>query len=472
MRINFNLVNRFIILAALCLLVFQTASAQNGAAPPSAREITAKVDEYMKSAVEVERFSGSILIARDGQAIVSKSYGMANVELDVPNTPKTVFRLASLTKQFTATAIMMLQERGKLNVNDPFCKYLTDCPEVWQPITIRHLLTMTSGLPRLTGPELGPLRGLPATWEQWLVAIKKKPLDSVPGEKFKYANAGYTLLGFIIERVSGKSYGEFLQENIFTPLGMKQTGHEDPLRIIKNRATGYRQLPGDPITNVPYAEMIGLYAAGGIYSTTEDLLKWDQALYTDKLLSRKSIDEMFTPFKDMYPGKSYAYGWWTSQKFGRQEIAHGGNLAGFITYIARYPSERVTVIVLSNNGRGSSGKISNVLSAIVFGAPYEIPKERKAVTVGSSVLDKYVGQYQVQYPPTTFIITNENGKLMALRDAEPKVEMFAESETNFFLKTEDIQFTFVKDTNGVVTGFIVHQGDSTLYEVITGQKIK
>lgn len=390
----------FIIITALCLFVFQTASAQNAVAP-SEKQIRAKIDEYMKSAVEIERFSGSILVARDGKVIVSKGYGMANVEYDMPNTPKTVFRLASVTKQFTAAAIMMLQERGKLNINDAACKYLSDCPAAWQPITIRHLLTMTSGIPGVTATELGALRGLPVPWDQWLEATAKKPLEFAPGEKFKYSGSGYTLLGFIIERVSGKSYGEFLQENIFMPLGMKQTGYEDPLRIIKNRATGYRQLPGDPVTNVPYAEMIRLYAAGGIYSTTEDLLLWDKALYTEKLLSRKSIDEMFTPFRDMYPGKSYAYGWWTSQEFGRTEIAHGGNLAGFITYISRFPSEKVTVIVLSNNGRGSSGKISNVLSAIVFGAPYEIPKERKAVSVASSVLDKYVGEYKAQFPPTS-----------------------------------------------------------------------
>jgi CubicO group peptidase (beta-lactamase class C family) len=471
MFINFNFVNRFIIPALLSLFVFQTASAQNAAAP-SAREIAAKIDEYMKTAAAVERFSGSILVARDGQPIVSKSYGMANVELDVPNTPKTVFRLASLTKQFTAASVMMLQERGKLNTGDTICKYLTDCPEAWQPITIRHLLTMTSGIAGASLTEIGPLRGLPVPWDQWLEATKKKPLAFAPGETFRYNNSGYTLLGLIIERVSGKSYGEFLQENIFTPLGMKQTGYEDPRRIIKNRATGYRQLPGDPITNVPYAEIFALYAAGGIYSTTEDLLLWDKALYTEKLLSRKAIEEMFTPFKDMYPGKAYAYGWWTSQKFGRQEIAHGGNLAGFITYIARFPADRVTVIVLSNNGRGSSGKISNTLSAIVFGAPYEIPRERKAVAVASSVLDKYVGEYQFQYPPTTFIITNENGRLMAQRNTEPKTEMFAESETKFFLKTEDVQFTFVKDANGAVTGLIVDQGDGTLYEVMKGQKTK
>lgn len=471
MSSEFVSVNRLLFFAALCLLVLQSAAAQTKNAP-SDKQIAAQIDEYMKSAVEVERFSGSILVARDRRVIVSKGYGMANVEYDAPNTPNTVFRLASLTKQFTATAIMMLQERGKLNVSEPICKYLTDCPPAWQPVTIRHLLTMTHGIPGVTAAELGALRGLPVPWDQWLEATAKKPLEFAPGEKFKYLSAGYTLLGMIIERVSGKSYGDFLQENIFAPLEMNQSGYENPFRIIKNRATGYKQLPGEPLMNLPYKEIVGMYASGGVYSTTEDLFKWDNALYTEKLLSRKSIEEMFTPFKEMYPGKSYAYGWWTSEKFGRREIAHGGNATGFITYLARYPSDRVTIIVLSNNERGSSAKISNVLAAIVFGAPYEIPKERRAVRVASAALDRYAGEYRFEYPPTNFVIANENGKLTAQRNAEAKTEMFAESEDKFFLKTEDIQFTFVKDANGVVKGLIVHQGDGTLYEVMTGQKIK
>lgn len=460
---------RFLIAASACLLILHTAFAQVNR---SDTQIASEIERYMKSAVEFERFTGAILVARDGKPIVSKGYGLANVEHDAPNTPKTVFRLASLTKQFTATSIMMLQERGKLNINDPFCKYLTDCPSAWQPITIKQLLTMTSGIPGPSGLELGPLRGLPVPWDQWLDATKKKPLDFAPGSEFRYGNPGYTLLGFIIERVSGKTYGEFLDENIFKPLGMTQSGYENPLRIIRNRATGYRQLPGDPITNIPYAEMVGFFSAGGIYSTTEDLLLWDQALYTEKLLSKKSIDEMYVPDKEMLPGKAYASGVWVSKKHGRTEIAHGGNMAGFITYIARYPSDRVTVIVLSNNGRGSSGKISGVLSSIVFGSPFEMAYERKAVAVDSAVLDKYVGEYKFQQPSTTIVITNENGKLFQKRNTEAKFEMFAESDTKFFLKNEDIQLTFVKNTLGAVTGLVVHQGDGTLYEVITGQKIK
>jgi CubicO group peptidase (beta-lactamase class C family) len=465
-----NIFNRFIILAAVCLFVFQSASAQPAA--PSAQQIKAKVDEYMKAAVEFEKFSGSVLIAKDGKPIVSKGYGMANIEFDAPNNPQTVFRLASVSKQFTAAAIMILQERGKLSVNDSACKYLTNCPTAWQPITIRHLLTMTHGIPNVSALEIGGLRALPIPLDQWYEVTGKKPLEYAPGEKFKYLSAGYTVLGLIIERVSGKSYGEFMQENIFTPLRMKRTAYEAPFRIVKNRAIGYKQLPGDPITNVPYREIIRMYAAGGIYSTTEDLLLWDQALYTTKLLSKKSIEEMFTPFKDMYPGKSYAYGWWTSQKFGRREIAHGGNATGFITYFARYPEDRVTVIVLSNNQSGSAGKINDVLSAIVFGEKYEMPKERKAITVTPSVLEKYVGEYQAQFPPTNYKITIENGKLMFQEIDFLKAEMFAESETEFFLKAADMQIKFVKDANGTVIGFIVHQGDSTLYEVVNGKKVK
>lgn len=469
MRITIAPPRRLMILIALSLVVVQSVSAQK---VHSDKQNATEIERYMKSAVEYERFTGSILVARDGKPIVSKGYGLANVEYDAPNTPKTVFRLASLTKQFTATSIMMLQERGKLNVSDPICKHLTDCPSAWQPLTIRHLLTMTSGVPGTSAQELGPLRGLPVPWDQWLATVKKKPLDFAPGSEFRYGNPGYTLLGFIIEKVSGKTYGEFLDENIFTPLGMKQSGYENPLRIIKNRATGYRFLPGEPIANVPYAEMVGFFSAGGIYSTTEDLLLWDQALYTEKLVSKESIDAMYVHDKEILPGKSYASGVWTSQKHGRTEIAHGGNMAGFITYIARYPADRVTIIVLSNNGRGSSGKISGVLSSIVFGSPYEMPYGRKAIAVDPAILDKYIGEYKTEKPPTSITITNENGKLFQKRGGEQKQEMFAESETKFFLKTEDIQLVFAKDADGAVTGVTVFQGDGTIYESLSLQKAR
>lgn len=468
-----NLIKR---VAGFCLLlvVLQSSfvisiSAQTtpASSAPTAQQVAAKVDEYMNAAVKADGFTGSILVARDGATLASKGYGLANIELNVPNTPQTVFRLASLTKQFTALAIMALQERGKLSTGDSVCKYLDACPAAWQPITIRHLLTHTSGIPNYTSfPDFAKTSMSPATHESFIGRVKDRPLDFAPGEKFNYNNTGYYLLGVVVERAAGKSYEDFLRENIFTPLGMKNTGFDSPERIIKNRAAGYEG-QGERIHNASYIDMSNGYAAGFIVSTTEDLLLWDKALYTEKLVSRKSLDEMFTPFKDLAPGKNYAYAWWLEKQSDRQAISHSGHINGFATYIMRYPSERVTVIVLSNNRGVPSERIAKDLSAVVFGAAYKIPQERKVIPVSGAVLEKYVGQYQLR---PNFIITMslEGGKLMMQPNRPQKVEMFATSEIDFFLKAGNAQFTFVKDAQGNVTGLVFHlNGQDT-----TAPKIK
>jgi CubicO group peptidase (beta-lactamase class C family) len=197
------------------------------------------------------------------------------------------------------------------------------------------------------------------------------------------------------------------------------------------------------------------YASGAIISTTEDLLLWDKALYTEKLVSRKSFDEMFTPFKDLSPTKNYAYAWWLEKQSDRQAISHSGHINGFSTYLMRYPAERVTIIVLSNNRGAPSERVAKDLSAVVFGAAYKIPQERKVIAVPSAVLEKYVGQYQLR---PNFIITMslDDGKLMMQPNNPQKVEMFATSETDFFLKAGNARFTFVKDAQGLVTGLIFH----------------
>ncbi len=293
---------------------------------------------------------------------------------------------------------------------------------------------------------------LPMTTAELTEHFKNKPLEFTPGEKYAYSNSGYHLLGLIVERASGKSYADFLQENIFAPLGMKQTGYDDHRRVIKNRAAGYARGEGDSIVNAAYLDMSIPYAAGALFSTTEDLLLWEQALYTEKLVSRKSLDEMFTPFKN-----EYGYGWGISKRFDRQVMIHGGGIFGFSTFIARFPADRLTVIVLSNNQNTLSEKIANDLSAIVFGASYKIPQERKVVAVESQTLEKYVGQYQLA-PNFIITVTVENAKLMAQATGQPKFELFAESEAEFFLKAVDAQVTFIKDGKGNVTGLILHQG--------------
>jgi CubicO group peptidase (beta-lactamase class C family) len=453
-----KIANQITALLALCLLFVGQVSAQAPAAAsaPQAQEITRKVDEYMSAAVRVNRFSGAVLLARDGQPMVSRGYGMANIELGVPNTSQTVFRLGSVTKQFTSMAILLLQERGKLSVSDPICKYLSDCPPAWQPITIKHLLTHTAGVPNYTEfPDFMKTAAVDTTAAELTNRFRDKPLQFALGEKYAYSNSGYYLLGTIIERASGKSYPDFLQENIFTPLGMKQSGYDNPVRIIKNRAAGYARTT-DGFINAAPISMSTAYAAGALYSTVEDLLLWDQALYTVKLVSRKSLDEAFTPFKS-----NYGYGWTIGKRYDHQVIAHGGGIFGFSSYIARYPADRVTVVVLSNVEGAPSGEIANSLAAIIFGATYEVPAERKEIQVAAKTLEKYVGKYQLT-PQLVLTVTLEEGKLLAQVATQPKLELFAESETKFFFKTVNAQVTFVLSAQGEVTGVVFRQGGSDI----------
>jgi CubicO group peptidase (beta-lactamase class C family) len=390
MRNNFIFSNRFLSSLALCLFAAQFAVAQ---APAAAKQISAKIDEYLKAAVKFDQFSGSVLVARDGKPIFSKGYGMANIELNVPNTPKTVFRIGSLTKQFTSMAIMQLEERGKLSVNDGICKYLENCPAAWQAVTIRHLLTHTSGIPNFTGlPDWDDkLSAQPYTREGFVSLFRDLPLQFAPGEKMKYSNSGYYLLGLIVEKVSDKKYEEFLNENIFVPLGMKNSGSDDSRSILQNRAAGY-DWSGNSFVNTRYLNMLNTFSAGSLYSTTEDLLLWDKALSTEKLVSRKSLNEIFTPFKN-----EYAYGWRIAKRFDRNTTEHSGSINGFSAAILRFPAERVTVIILSNSDRTSATKAGVNLAAIVFGASYKLLEPQLFDILWTTILKKDVESAARQY---------------------------------------------------------------------------
>jgi len=459
MHLSTNRRNQFIASVVLCFIFIQIASAQ------TTQQIVAKSDEYMNDSVKIDNFTGAVFIARDGQPVFSKAYGMANYELDVPNKPETVFRIGSITKQFTAMAIMMLQERGKLSVNDSICKHLKDCPESWKPVTIRNLLTHTSGIVNYGAlPEFRTPGILYDSEDSVIALFKNKPLVFTPGEKFTYSNSGYLLLGKIIEQVSGKDYDEFLQENIFAPLGMKNTDEDGSARIVKNRASGY-QRQGNVIRNPPYA-WVG-WSAGSMFSTTEDLLLWEQALYTEKLIKRKSIDEMFTPFKDFLPGTSYAYGWIIGKQFDRQMMTHSGHGFGFAAYIIRFPTDKVTVIVLSNDITAPSASVGNALAAIAFGASYKSPNERKMIPAEAQTLQKYVGQYQIS-PSLTISIEVVNKRMIGRFSGLGNFELYPKSETAFFFKHIDGEITFIKDAEGKVTGLKMHSGNMD----ISAPKIK
>ncbi len=345
----------FTLLALLLLGCNGVRSGPTAAEPDS---IEQALDEFITPYVEDGHFSGSILIARGDDILVSKGYGMANLEHDVPNTPQTKFRIGSLTKQFTAMAILLLQEQGQLSVQDPVCDYVPDCPEAWQPITIHHLLTHSSGIPNfIDSPDFRETMALESTVEDTLKRFRDKPLRfSPPGLTYDYSSSGYVVLGYIIERVSETSYAEYLRENIFEPLNMMNTGYDFNDIVLKDRASGYLRVGANEFRNAAYIHMSVVHAAGGLYSTVEDLYLWDRALYTETLVSQDSLDMMFTR----------GYGWGITEDMNHRIIAHYGKLPGFYASIERFIDDDVVIIALSNIENPSLGPGTPVTD-IVFG---------------------------------------------------------------------------------------------------------
>ena len=323
--------------------------------------------------MKVTSFSGSILLAKEGKPLVAKGYGFANIEWRIPNTTTTKFRVGSITKQFTSMIVMQLREQGKIKLEGSICLYVAPCPDAWKPVTIHHLLTHTSGIPTYTGiPAWREVNMVPKTTEQIIAFFRDLPLQWTPGERYAYNNSGYFLLGVIIEKITGKKYEEALQEMILTPVGLKDTGYDWTRTIIPQRASGYSG-SGARLTNAAPLDMQQPYAAGSIYSTVEDLLKWDQALYGTTLLPESAKQIMWTPFRD-----NYAYGWNVAPASatafgGYRRIAHSGGINGFSAMIVRLPEPRMTVIVLANNDSANASIVARDIMAIYYGHKYDVP---------------------------------------------------------------------------------------------------
>jgi CubicO group peptidase (beta-lactamase class C family) len=294
--------------------------------------------------------------------LLAQGYGLADRDTGEPNTPQTRFRICSVTKQFTAMAILLLQAQGKLNVRDRVCDYISDCPTAWMGISLHHLLTHTSGIPDLTDlPDYERTKGDPTTPLELVSRVKDRPLEFAPGERWSYSNSGYALLGYLIEVISGRSYAEFVEENIFVPLGMSDSGYDHNLAVLARGYTG----EGEGWRDGDYVDASVPYAAGALYSTVEDLYRWDQALYGQDLVSQDLLDTMFTPFVPSPIGE-FGYGWIISTERGRQLVRHGGGGDGFTSLIARYPDDRVTIILLSNRDTTDMGSILSSISREVF----------------------------------------------------------------------------------------------------------
>jgi D-alanyl-D-alanine carboxypeptidase len=430
-----------IVVFALTALLPMTARAE---------DLGAKLSAYLDAAMSYDHFSGSVLVAKGGEVVLTRGYGLANAEHGIANTPETKFRLGSITKQFTATAILILADRGKLAVEDPVGKYVDDAPTAWEKVTIHHLLTHTSGVPSYTEDATFMKSNMsPQTVDSMVGGFKKKALDFEPGSKYHYSNSGYFLLGAIIEKVSGKPYETFLAEEIFKPLEMSDTGYDHHETVLPKRASGYERR-GSEIRNASYLDMSLPYAAGSLYSTVGDLYKWDRALKAGKLLSGKSMEAMYTPFKE-----GYAYGWAVTDFKGHKIIGHGGGINGFSTDIERFPDDDICVIVLNNVVPSKTGEIARNLASIGFGEDVPLPMARVRAKVDPMIFDDYVGEYRLT-PKMTIKVTREGDKLITQGTGQGKLEIFAESETTFSPEEVDAKLTFVKE-GGKVTHIIVHQ---------------
>ncbi|HMN46574.1 MAG TPA: serine hydrolase domain-containing protein [Povalibacter sp.] len=324
--------------------------------------LAGKIDERVSGA----DFTGAVLVARGATIVLDKGYGSANREWNVPNSPDTRFRLASLTKQFTAAAILLLEEQGKIRLQDPVSRYVPDTPAAWNAITVLNLLTHTSGIPDLTTfPDFVEMARRPTTPENLVASFRDRPLDFPAGTDFRYSNSGYILLGYILERVSAQPYAQFVTKNIFVPLGMKHSGYDSNADVVPMRAQGYARRDGRVII-ADYLDMTVPFSAGGLYSTTGDLLRWYHGLFDGRLLSASSLERMTTPFRG-----NYAFGIAADvDTNGNKVLWHGGAIDGFSVFSAYVPADESAVVVLANmEGAPARAMAADILRLVNHAVP-------------------------------------------------------------------------------------------------------
>lgn len=401
-----------------------------------------------------------MIVVKDGQTVFRKGYGMADVARAIPMDAGAQHRIGSITKQFTATAILMLVDEGKLALDDNLTKYLPDYPTGGRKITIEHLLTHTSGIASYTSKrsfveEIGQDKTVSAMID----SFKNDPMTFEPGTKYAYNNSAYYILGAIIEKVSGMPYGQFVEERIFTPLGMLDTAYEGRERGKAPRASGHT------VTRTGYGPSVRMsptvpFSAGAIVSTVDDMARWDAAISTGKLLKAASWQRAFTPYR-LSDGTStkYGYGWHVGTLQGSQRLNHGGGIPGFSSHAMRLPQEKVYVAVLRNNDKDpvSSEVIASVAAAIAIGKP--LPR-LNPVAVSSDRLDEVAGSYRVD-ETTVRTFSREGDKLFMQRGDGRKAEVVAYGPDRFYQPNTLLHMAFTRDSNGKVNAVTVHQGDTS-----------
>lgn len=365
--------------------------------------IEERIGKWVERYAENGYLNGALLIASNGKILLNRGFGMANWEHMVPNKPTTKFRIGSLTKAFTSLAIFQLHEDGKLNIDDGIGKYLSEYPQ-GEKITIYHCLTNTSGIPNYTSfPDFwSTSMRLPKTLNQLIDTFKNLELDFVPGSEFEYSNSGYALLTAIIEKVSGMLYVDYIRENICNPLGMYNTGCDDGIQVVPNLASGYSYWE-KPILPA-YADLSFPLGAYGLYSTTEDLFLWDQALKSSKLLHKEHTNKMFTTYQDLY-----ACGWMVSEMFGRKCVHHFGDISGYFSDFLRFVDDEVTIIILSNMNVTPVTHLTQEIAKVIF--EENVPLPASAIPIEFTDKEELVGRYFVQENKEIFEISIKQNEL-------------------------------------------------------------
>lgn len=376
---------------------------------PLADQIAA-FDDYMQASVRNAAFSGTVLVARNGEPIFRRSYGLANRAFEAPNRDDTLYELASITKPFTALLVLMLQEDGKLNIDDAACAYLADCPTAWQTITVRQLLTHTSGIPNYSSlPDWDETLDSRTYGDGGLVAlVRDRPLEFTPGAGFRYSNSGYNLLGTIIERASGQPFATVLRDRILRPSGMDHTVFNASRRIIPRLATGYYSIGSTFIEATPQS-MTGVSGEAGLSSTVDDLLAWTRALDANRLIPAASAAQMVDQARN-----NYGLGWEIRTWHDHRMIGHAGSGPGFSNMIARFPDEGLTVIVLSNSDEASAGGTARALAGIVFGHAPTLPEAAPKTLILDAILAEGIDAGLQRY--------------LDMKAARPEAEAFSTDE--------------------------------------------
>lgn len=421
--------------------------------------------KYMRAQAIAAQFTGSVLVARGDEVVFAEAYGYADVERGIRNDVQTQYRIGSVTKPFTAIAILQLQESGLLSVADPICRYFDPCPPTWSPITIHELLSHTSGIPDFTSREdFLELAAKPAPREEIIAKFRDLPLRFAVGEKFEYSNSNYHLLGWIIERVTGKAYRDVLAERTFAPLGLSASFMDGTVERTSRIAVGYRPAEDGSLQPDVSYDPAWSFSSGGVFSTVEDLFRWSRALETDEVLPKAARQRMWTPVRE-----TYGYGWTirppSPETFYRRSRMHGGRTPGYTACFMRFPDDDVTAIVLSNNSYADLCPITTDLAAIALGEKLQMPVARRAVRLDPAILERYTGRYRFSGDAIIDIMRESDWLVVHAPPSPDRLQLFPENRTDFFLKTMDVQVIFDTNWRGETAGLYVrYRGRSTYIE--------